>query len=203
MEKFFKIRAEKQEHIINAAFSVFGKQGYKKASVADIAEKAGITKGMITYYFGSKKNLYMYLVDVTIQRIHTTNDAATASSADFFEKLKIVTKTQVVALSEHPGFFRFVNSLYYENDPEVAQDIEKTFQDDVGRFYNILLESSDFSTFKEGVDTAKICKFAVWANDGFLSEFFEAQSETDEMLNEFFDCLDMMKANFYKEQGTC
>jgi hypothetical protein len=77
------------------------------------------------------------------------------------------------------------------------------FPEDVGRFYNILLESSDFSMFKDGVDPTKICKFAVWANDGFLSELFEVQSKMDEMLNEFFDCLDMMKANFYKEQGTC
>jgi len=64
MEEFFTLRAEKQNHIIDAALTVFGRNGYKKSSIADIAEKAHIAKGMVIYYFGSKKNLYLYCAEL-------------------------------------------------------------------------------------------------------------------------------------------
>jgi AcrR family transcriptional regulator len=86
MEQFFKIRAEKQNHIVDSAFSVFGRQGYRKASLSDIARKAGITKSMITYYFGSKKTLYLYLVGVSKSLlIEAIKDNISSKATDFFE----------------------------------------------------------------------------------------------------------------------
>ena len=44
MENFLNLPEEKQNTILDAAFAAFGANGYKKASIADIAAAAGISK---------------------------------------------------------------------------------------------------------------------------------------------------------------
>lgn len=60
-DKFYLLEEEKQLKIINAAMEVFGKNEYKKASTDLIAAKAGISKGLLFYYFHNKKELYMFI----------------------------------------------------------------------------------------------------------------------------------------------
>ena len=60
-EKFFALPEEKRRRIVNAAMEAFGKNEYKRASTDDIAARAGISKGLLFHYFGSKKELYFYL----------------------------------------------------------------------------------------------------------------------------------------------
>lgn len=50
-EKFLELPEEKQDKIRNAGMEYFGKYGYKKANTQDIADKAGISKGLLFYYF--------------------------------------------------------------------------------------------------------------------------------------------------------
>ena len=59
--KFLSLSKEKQSNILNAGMEMFGKQGYKKAVTDDIASKAGISKGLLFYYFHNKKDLYLFL----------------------------------------------------------------------------------------------------------------------------------------------
>ena len=66
-EKFFELPEEKKHKIINAGFEIFSKNTYKKASTEDIAARAGISKGLLFYYFHNKKALYMFLLDYAKQ----------------------------------------------------------------------------------------------------------------------------------------
>jgi len=200
-ENFFKIRAEKQDHILNAAFAVFGKQGYRKASMADIAKEAGTTKGMITYYFGSKRTLYLHLVE-TIQSsfMAAAKERLIVDTTDLFEKLAIAIELQATAIKAYPALMKFVNSVYRENDPEVAEHIETFFVDEMAAFNNMLAENIDFSKFVQGFDPELLCKFFAWALTGFYEEMHESGNpdNIDAGVAEFYKCLDIMRKTFYK-----
>lgn len=62
-EKFHQLPEEKQLAIFNAAMEVFAQNDYKRASTDDIAAKAGISKGMLFYYFQNKRTLYLETYD--------------------------------------------------------------------------------------------------------------------------------------------
>jgi TetR/AcrR family transcriptional regulator len=47
-----------KERILDAALEVFSVKGYAGARVAEIADRAGVNKQLITYYFGGKQGLY-------------------------------------------------------------------------------------------------------------------------------------------------
>ncbi len=52
-----EIKKDKRSIILNAALTVFGKNGYHSASINMIAKTAGISKGLIYNYFESKEAL--------------------------------------------------------------------------------------------------------------------------------------------------
>lgn len=51
-------RADRELQIVRAAAQVFGTQGFARASVAGIADHAGISKPLVYQYFGSKEGLF-------------------------------------------------------------------------------------------------------------------------------------------------
>jgi AcrR family transcriptional regulator len=204
MENFFRIRAEKQSHIVNAAFAVFGRQGYRKASLGDIARAAGITKGMITYYFGSKKSLFLYLTDVCHSLlIQSTQKRMENKNADFFERMRISTEVSVSAIKEHPALISFINNLFNERDPEVAEEISQRLSDNDYPQEEFFMEGVTVSGFK--TETEIMCKFMVWAADGFMMELYEdSKTDTDNLANKFYDCLELMQKTFTNQpKGMC
>lgn len=52
-----EIREQTRQQILDAAFDLFAREGFSKTSIAAIAQKAGVSKGLIYHYFGSKKEM--------------------------------------------------------------------------------------------------------------------------------------------------
>ncbi|MCL2573570.1 MAG: TetR/AcrR family transcriptional regulator [Defluviitaleaceae bacterium] len=205
MENFFKIRAEKQEHIIAAAFAVFGRQGYKKASVADIAATAGIAKGMVTYYFGSKKNLYLYLAELgqktILQKVEQYFDV---ELTDFFDKIRMGIEIKVAAMREYPALMQFLVSMMSEKDKDVEDDIRGLVDEASAIGNRILMKETDLAKFRDEIDPHLIAKFINWAGNGLVAELqmLNDIEKYDEVAQEFYELLDMMKATLYKEGAT-
>lgn len=57
------IRAENKSKIMKAAETVFAEKGFKGASVGLIAERAGVPKPNVYYYFGAKEDLYRTVIE--------------------------------------------------------------------------------------------------------------------------------------------
>ncbi len=52
-----KVVEDRREQIIDAAMKVFSQKGFLRATNKDIAREAGITPGLIYYYFENKEAL--------------------------------------------------------------------------------------------------------------------------------------------------
>ena len=87
-EKFFDLKKEKQDRMINAALKVFSMGGYKHASTDDIVTEAGISKGLLFHYFGSKLGLYTFLYDYSVRFMKLELTSGVSSSTnDYFERV--------------------------------------------------------------------------------------------------------------------
>ena len=87
-EKFHQLPEEKQLAIFNAAMEVFAQNDYKHASTDDIAAKAGISKGMLFYYFQNKRTLYLETYDYAMRAGRAAiDDPHLFEITDFFELL--------------------------------------------------------------------------------------------------------------------
>ncbi|WP_207736290.1 TetR/AcrR family transcriptional regulator [Fusibacter ferrireducens] len=54
---------KRKQNIIEAAFEVFAEKGYNAASMADIVQKSGVSKGGIYHYFKSKEDIFFAIGD--------------------------------------------------------------------------------------------------------------------------------------------
>ena len=59
-----EIREASRSKILDASLELFATKGYDSTSIANIAEKAGISKGLMYNYFSSKDELLRGLIDL-------------------------------------------------------------------------------------------------------------------------------------------
>ena len=58
MEKKTRAKSEAtRKTLVNAALTVIGRQGYAGATIEKIAEEAGVSKGVVYYYFKTKADI--------------------------------------------------------------------------------------------------------------------------------------------------
>jgi TetR/AcrR family transcriptional regulator len=202
MEKFHNLPLEKQSTIINAALDTFGTNGYKKTSVNDIANAAGISKAMIFHYFNTKKDLYFYLLNFCINLVmEEINDKLDSIITDFFERIKMATMLKVAVIKKYPATLSYLNSVYYETNEEVKDDIASMMsQGDTFR-NKYVFEGLDYSKFKDGVDVTLVMKMLMWISEGFVNPSKSLRTEDlDTICNDFYESLNLLRNNLYKEQ---
>ncbi|TCC43917.1 TetR/AcrR family transcriptional regulator [Kribbella capetownensis] len=58
-----ELRERSRERILAAALEVFAAKGYEAASISEITEAAGVSRGLVSYYFAAKEELAAELLD--------------------------------------------------------------------------------------------------------------------------------------------
>jgi AcrR family transcriptional regulator len=56
----------RREQILSVAVHLFGERGYADVSTTDVARAAGVARGLINHYFGTKKDLYLEVIRVML-----------------------------------------------------------------------------------------------------------------------------------------
>ena len=124
-QEFSDLPAEKRRQITNAAIQVFAEKGYRQANTRDIAAKAGISKGLLFYYFKNKKSLYLYLADCLRQSIENRMPASLSETGDFFEIMDLGAAEKMDLLRKTPWALDFAVKMYYTADREIAPSIRR------------------------------------------------------------------------------
>jgi TetR/AcrR family transcriptional regulator len=202
LEKFISLPEEKQKIIIDAALKSFGTNGYKKTSISDIAAAAGISKAMIFHYFGTKKALYFYLIDLCGNIImNEVEEKFDNTVTDFFDRIKLSSNIEISVMKRHPAIPSFLSNVYFENDEEVKDDIRALLAKGEDFRNKIAFDGMDVSKFKDSIDLKLVMKMLSWLADGYAKQISSnAELDFDVLFREFDDCLNLLKNNFYKEE---
>ena len=106
------------DEILDAALEVFGEQGYARARLEDVAQRAGVSKGTLYLYFDSKETLFREMVRAkavaTLREGEAFVEGYTGSSRDLLieflrRKHQLLRDEKLVRISrlvqsELPGF---------------------------------------------------------------------------------------------------
>lgn len=200
-EKFYAVSEEKQQRIINAGFRVFARHPYKKAPVSEIAADAGISKSLLFHYFHNKKEFYFFLwkkvEDISqkyMQEYHCyeADDLFEAMYRGMYAKLKI--------MELYPDLRTFVIRSFYENEPEIAKEVQNLYAQIRNRHGFSLLKNLDTSKFREGLDLALVQREMYLASEGLLWEITQRGDPLSphRLEKEFSTLLEFWKSVYYK-----
>jgi AcrR family transcriptional regulator len=105
-------RDERRAQLLDAARSVFVLNGYHAAAMDDIAVRAGVSKPVVYQHFPSKLDLYLALLDESIEALVATVQDAIDSTPDNHQRVAAAIEAYFAFVDEGSEDFRLV----YESD---------------------------------------------------------------------------------------
>lgn len=206
---FDNLDEEKKKRIINACLEEFAENGYDKASTNTIVSKAGISKGLLFHYFGNKKNLYLYLLDMTIKHfIERFYEEDTQPSKDIFEKFIQSGMIKLKIAFEEPLLFKFIMGAFVDTPKCMEDEISARYQKIYAQTMPGFFENIDFSKFRDDIDKKKAVEFINLCLDSLYRKYVNmakgrasklSMEETEAMIREQYEFVDMMKNGIYKK----
>lgn len=112
-----KVVEDRREQIIDAAMRVFAEKGFGKATNKDIAREAGITAGLIYYYFESKEALLKAIIETRspVQVMTSIPPQVLELPPQVFLRMMVL---RVMSIVEGENFVRLIRMLL----PEIVHD---------------------------------------------------------------------------------
>jgi AcrR family transcriptional regulator len=196
MVDFDRLPDEKRRGILNAALVCFGKNGYKKASGADIAKGAGVAKASIFQYFGTKKELYFYLFDFACEKMMREMPAGTD---DYFECLRIAAEAKLRVMAEYSGMFGFLSSVVTESDGGILPELRERAKTRLSDGIRALFADVDWGKFKPEISGEKAANIVGWVHDGYVRSAV-GRKDLDTTLRESGEYMELLKSVLYKEE---
>ena len=146
-DKFFDLKKEKQDRMINAGLHIFAMNGYRHASTDETVKEANISKGLLFHYFESKAGYYSFLYDyATRYAILELTSQIRDSKVDYFSLHRQILRVEEDLLGQYPYLYLFLQSCELEDDPEGLAHLstpEKTVKD----YCISLLNDADLSSY--------------------------------------------------------
>lgn len=180
----------RRDQIIQAAAEVVAEVGYASASTARIAERAGISKGVITYHFESKdeilRSVALRFFDRCGQEVEACIEAATTAYEQvhgwikaelmFFaaHRIESIAMFDIMANHRDPGFFRAF-------DDEVTAETQ--------RLAEILRRGQQQAEFRP-FDAETVAHIILRCRDGLLDSW--GQDAEEDLSNRIGTLLDFI-----------
>lgn len=204
---FLTLPYKKQAIIRNAALKEFATKGYETASTNAIVTQAGISKGSLFRYFGTKEQLLafllQYMTDIMTSQLTIPMENM---SGDVIERWRHVVLLKIELLIKQPLLFDFSLRMVQETHPLVQTHL-KLMQDSFTKNFGEKLYSSiNTHLFRDQLDVPKVLKLIWWGLEGYAHELqqklpkgepdlsnylFDIQKETNEYL-------DILKEAYYR-----
>lgn len=101
-------RSQRRDAIVHAAELVFGKQGYHGASISEVIEQAGISRGTFYLYFDGKDALFLELIERFIGLVTGALQVVDPTGPDPAARILENVERVVGVTFEHPALTRLV-----------------------------------------------------------------------------------------------
>lgn len=199
-DKFFDLKKEKQDRMINAALKIFAENGYGHASTDDIVKEAGISKGLLFHYFISKPGLYSFVYDYSVKYVMLElSTGVSKEETDYFELLRQIKAAEIQVMHNYPYMPYFLRTSRSENVSEALAETEEK-RDVLPQEYERIMKKADIGCLKPEVDAERLSKMISFTLDGLMTEQFKAGSFQPERYGaEVKKYLEMIKKISYKE----
>jgi TetR/AcrR family fatty acid metabolism transcriptional regulator len=159
---------EKQRQIMEAAFEVFSRRGFSQATIAEIAQVAGVAEGTIYNYYRSKHDLLVALVHDYADRegISEILDRYSGAPGDVNLFRDLVENRVTVGFKNVDRLLVLIGEV--QHDPELLQMyVEGMWQRALKRLEGSLKSGTEQGTFRQ-MDPAVAARTFLAMNMGLL-----------------------------------
>jgi AcrR family transcriptional regulator len=118
-------RRERRAQLLDAARQVFVTQGFHAAAMDDIAVEAGVSKPVLYQHFPSKQELYLALLDESVETLVGAVRKALTGTDDNAERVAATIGAYFDFVDDPDGAYRLVFESDLVNVDEVRRRVER------------------------------------------------------------------------------
>ncbi len=199
-DKFFDLKKEKQDRMINGALKIFALNGYQKASTDDIVKEAGISKGLLFHYFGSKAGLYVFVYEYSARYMAMElQRAVSLRERDLFLLFVQIEEAKNVLLRNYPYMQKFLLSSREITDEKIREEI-KDYTNLSENAMNEALERADYDRLLPGVDEKLLIRSMHYVTRGLMETALTEKLDSEFVHKEAVDFCMMMREKITKPE---
>lgn len=130
-QTFLNLDKSKQEKIVFHAIEEFANHSFNEASTNRIIKEAEIPKGSLYQYFRDKKDLYLYLIEISTQKKleFLQNQAQIMNFDDFFEGFNTLMLVGTQFSIAHPQLSKLIKNADQSVEDESIAFMQRANQD--------------------------------------------------------------------------
>ena len=193
--KIMEMDDQKREKVLNAAMAEF-RNGYTKASTDTIVRHAGISKGLLFHYFGTKEKLYEFLVEYSMNVILSEfYGLLNLDEPDLLDRMWQMLLLKMELSYKHPAIFDFIGAAYARKD-EQHSELFARYTDGSADVFGTLTRGIDVSLLKDGLDAEKVINIIRWAVVGYSNSQINMSKTIEDYKKEYESYLEDIKGYF-------
>jgi AcrR family transcriptional regulator len=117
-------RPARRRQLLDAAMEVFVARGYHAAAMDEIADRAGVSKPVLYQHFPGKQDLYLALLDESVDKLVEAVASAIRSTSENRQRVNATFAAYFGYVAEHSGTFKLVFESDFTNEPAVRARLD-------------------------------------------------------------------------------
>ncbi len=110
-----------RQRILSAGVDLFAEKGYGSTAVREIVARAGVTKPVLYYYFGSKEGLFRSILEYARSLTKDVADRAWETAGTALERYTILFDSVFEVAAAHRSMVRLMYSLAFGRNQDFPE----------------------------------------------------------------------------------
>jgi len=173
-----ELSGDKAKRIVDAMRDSVARRGAAGSTFEHVAREAGVSRGLLHYYFGTKERLLVEVVrrDSELRVARLDEMLGEAQSVD--DVLDVLVSSLTDLIENEPGFFLLIYELFSagRRNPEIQEEVGKLFAHTRSHVAEVLRAKDSEGVLSLRFDADAVVSILLALGDGFA---LQALSDPD------------------------
>ena len=155
-----------ETRILDVSLELFGHFGFKKTTMGEIAQRAGVSRPTLYARYDSKEQVFAAVVDCYMRRLASEVDEATEHVSALHDKLEVAFEVSIVRPFEKSRGHAFKQEILNLDDERINQSLASA-HDTFDRLFTRLIKESDIDLKALGTTAPRFARLLNASARGF------------------------------------
>ncbi len=164
-----ELSGEKAQRIVNAMRESVAKRGAAGSTFEQVAREAGVSRGLLHYYFGTKERLLVEVVRRDTELRVTRLDEPLAKAQTVDDVIDVLVASLTGLIEHEPDFFLLLYELFSagRSNPDIRHEVGQLFERTRSHVAEILRAKEREGVLDLRHDAEAVVSYLFAVGDGF------------------------------------
>jgi AcrR family transcriptional regulator len=164
-----ELSGDKAQRIVDAMRDSVASRGAAASTFEHVAREAGVSRGLLHYYFGTKERLLVEVVRRDSELRVARLDKMLAKAKTIDDVLDVLVSSLRDMIENDPGFFLLIYELFSagRRNPDIQEEVGRLFATTRGHVADVLRVKESEGVISLRFDAEAVVSFLLALGDGF------------------------------------